>query len=382
VSARPPKTDERVVAEAPAGDVETPVVTEPSSEGEDSLFCPSGQAYGGQAVIEGVMMLGRTSWAIAVRRPSGGIARAVYPLEKLGSRHHWLRLPVIRGVVSMYESLTLGIKALGISANVGLEDPNAPDAGQDSVISDASKSAPGAPAEAEGAGADEQSPASVKKEEPAFGWKELLVTVLVAVAFAVGLFVVVPLFVVKYFEETFSNPFVFNLVEGVIRIVIFLLYILVISLLPDLRRVFMYHGAEHKVIHAYESCGRADAERAKAFSTLHPRCGTGFLLLVMVIAVFVFAIVGKPDLLWLVISRLLGIPLIIGVSYEIGIKWLGRHPNGFAARILLWPGLQLQRLTTRQPTPDQLEVAAAALAEVMRMDGTAQLVPRELTAQT
>ena len=159
----------------------------------------------------------------------------------------------------------MGIKALGISANVGLEDPNAPDAGQDSVITGASKRASEAPAEAEAAGADEQSPGAVKKtEESAFGWKELLVTVLVAVAFAVGLFVVVPLFVVKYFEETFSNPFVFNLVEGVIRIVIFLLYIVVISFLPDLRRVFMYHGAEHKVIHAYESCGRPDAEQAKA----------------------------------------------------------------------------------------------------------------------
>jgi uncharacterized protein YqhQ len=161
---------------------------------------------------------------------------------------------------------------------------------------------------------------------------------------------------------------VFNLVEGLIRIALFLLYIIGISLIPDLRRVFQYHGAEHKVIHAYEACGRPDAEQARPYTTLHPRCGTGFLLLVMVIAVFVFAIVGKPSLPWLVLSRIVGILFIVGIAYEIGIKWLGRHPNNWLSRILLWPGLQLQRLTTREPTPDQLEVAAAALDEVIRMD--------------
>jgi uncharacterized protein YqhQ len=206
--------------------------------------------------------------------------------------------------------------------------------------------------------------------------------VIVAVAFAVGLFVVLPLAVVKYFEDTFSNPFLFNLVEGLIRIAVFLLYILAISLLPDLRRVFMYHGAEHKVIHAYEACGRPDAQEARRFSTLHPRCGTGFLLLVMVVAVFVFAIVGKPALPWLVLSRIIGIPLIIGISYEIGIKWAGKHANGLFARILLWPGIQLQRLTTRQPTPDQLEVAAAALEEVMRMDEAERARLSEPAVQT
>jgi uncharacterized protein YqhQ len=160
-----------------------------------------------------------------------------------------------------------------------------------------------------------------------------------------------------------------------------LLYIAGISLLPDLRRVFQYHGAEHKVIHAYESCGRPDAEHARGFSTLHPRCGTGFLLLVMVLAVFVFAVAGKPSLPWLVLSRIIGIPLIIGIAYEVGIKWAGRHPDGFFARILLWPGIQLQRLTTREPTPDQLEVAAAALEEVMRMDEAEQVALKELAAQ-
>jgi len=127
---------------------------------------------------------------------------------------------------------------------------------------------------------------------------------------------------------------------------------------------------------------RPDAQRAVKFSPRHPRCGTGFLLLVMVIAVFLFAVVGKPSLPWLVLSRILGIPLIIGISYEIGIKWAGRHPNGFFARILLWPGIQLQRLTTREPTPDQLEVAAAALEEVMKMDELEHPPLKEVAAET
>jgi uncharacterized protein YqhQ len=332
--------------------------------------------FGGQAVIEGVMMRGRHSWSVAVRRPSGGIARMSYALEPAGERHHWLKLPVIRGVVAMYESLSLGVKALGIAANIGME----PRGAEEPVMAAAQPTAAGPVVDSTAApAAPAEDPAAGKPAVQAFGWKEMAGSLVFAVAFAIGLFVVVPLVVVKAFEETFANAFVFNLVEGVIRIALFLVYILVISLIPDLRRVFQYHGAEHKVIHAYEAHGVPDADRAGGYSTRHPRCGTGFLLLVMVLAVFVFAIVGKPDLIWLVISRIVGIPLIIGISYEIGIKWLGRHPNGLIARVLLWPGLQLQRLTTREPTPDQLEVAAAALEEVMRMEDETEAALKEAT---
>lgn len=327
--------------------------------------------FGGQAVMEGVMMRGRYSWGLAVRRPSGGIALFSFPLTSAGDRHRWLKLPVVRGAVALFESMSLGVKALGMSANVGLEEA-APDAGADAASASASVVSPSA---------RDEKKAAADKPGPAFGWKELAVTLVVAAAFAVGLFVVIPLFVVKQFEETFHNPFVFNLVEGVVRIAIFLLYILGISLIPDLRRVFQYHGAEHKVIHAYEAHGRPDAERAVDYSPLHPRCGTGFLLVVMVVAIFAFAIVGKPSLLWLVVSRIVGIPVIIGISYEVGIKWLGRHPNGLLARILLWPGLQLQRLTTREPTPDQLEVAAAALDEVIKKDEARLVELKEAAAQ-
>ncbi|MFH0916119.1 MAG: DUF1385 domain-containing protein [bacterium] len=352
----------------------------------EAVTCPHDHTFGGQAVIEGVMMRGRHSWGVAVRRPSGGIARVGYPLAPLGARHRLLRLPIVRGVVSLYESLSLGIKALGISANIGLEDsasvsdgaypdPASPPTNPQVTTSDLVSDPASAPASA-------LTPApAAAKESPSFGWKELAVTVIVAVGMAVVLFVVIPLVVVKQFESTFANPFVFNLVEGLIRIFIFILYIVGISLIPDLRRVFQYHGAEHKVIHAYESCGRPDAKHAGGYSTLHPRCGTGFLLLVMVIAVILFAIVGKPSLPWLVLSRIVGIPIIVGISYEIGIKWAGKHPDGFFARILLWPGIQLQRLTTREPTPDQLEVAAAALEEVMRLDQVEQGILGELPVQ-
>lgn len=300
--------------------------------------------FGGQAVMDGVMMRGRYSWGMAVRRPSGGIARFSFPLTSAGDRHRWLKLPVIRGVLALWESLSLGVRAMSISANVGLEA-----AATDAKSGSTARRATG-------------------ERGVSFGWKEMAVTLTVAVALAVGLFIVVPLVVVKHFQATFHNPFVFNLVEGLIRIAVFLVYIGVISLMPDLRRVFQYHGAEHKVIHAYEAYGRPDAERAAGYPPQHPRCGTGFLLTVMVVAIFVFAIVGKPSLPWLVLSRIVGIPVIIGISYEVGIKWLGRHPDGLLARILLWPGLQLQRLTTRQPSPDQLEVAAAALDEVIKRD--------------
>jgi uncharacterized protein YqhQ len=339
--------------------VKEDVATAASQEGTP---CQWEHVFGGQAVMEGVMMRGRHSWGLAVRRPSGGIARFSFPLTSAGERHRWLKIPVIRGVVALFESLSLGVKAMGISANVALEsvDPST----ESAFWIEAKASAKG-------------------KDGPgtAFGRKELAMTVIMAVALAVGLFIIVPLVVVKHFESTFHNPFVFNLVEGLIRIVVFLIYIGGISLLPDLRRVFQYHGAEHKVIHAYEACGRPDAKRAEEYPPMHPRCGTGFLLVVMVIAIFVFAVVGKPALPWLVVSRIVGIPVIIGIAYEVGIKWLGRHPNGIFARVLLWPGLQLQRLTTREPSPDQLEVAAAALDEVIHKDEARLVELKEAAVQ-
>lgn len=341
---------------------------------EGPAACGHEHTFGGQAVIEGVMMRGRHSWGVAVRRPSGGIARVAYPLDPPGSSHPVLRWPVIRGVVALWDSLSLGVKALGISANIGMEEATATESGP-GATEVAETAGPVDAATTEPSGGEHRA-----TESTAFGFKELALTVIVSLALAVGLFVVVPLVVVKHFESTFSNPFVFNLVEGLIRIAIFILYIVGISLIPDLRRVFQYHGAEHKIIHAYEHCGTPDVREAKRYPTLHPRCGTGFLFVVMVIAILLFAVIGKPALPWLVLSRIVGIPVIVGISYEVGIKWAGRHPNGPLARLLLWPGLQLQRLTTREPSEDQLEVAAAALAEVMALDAAQSGAKEAVTA--
>ena len=305
---------------------------------------------GGQAVLEGVMMRGKNSWGLAVRRASGDISCHSFPLVPLAQRYPALKTPVIRGVGVLVESLTLGIRALRLSADYGLESHAAPD--------------PESAESVEGTA-----------EPSSLGWKELAVTFTVAIALAVGLFIVIPLAVVKYFEGTFSNPFVFNLVEGLIRIAIFLAYVSAISLLPDLRRVFEYHGAEHKTIHAYEHGEPLDVEHVSRFTTRHPRCGTAFLLVVMVVAILVFSVVGKPSLAWLVLSRLVGIPIVAGLAYEV-IRYAGRHQTGRFARVVSWPGLALQRLTTREPDADEVEVAIAVLKEVLRVEAGGEPVPK------
>jgi uncharacterized protein YqhQ len=255
-------------------------------------------------------------------------------------------------MVTLGDSLVLGMKALGISANLNLEG-GPEDTGSSTEVS-------------------RQANAEVSS---GLGWREMAVTFVIAIVLAVVLFVVIPLAVVKYFEDIFSNPFVFNLVEGLIRIAIFLAYIAAISFIPDLRRVFEYHGAEHKVIHAYEAGETLDPANAGRFTTLHPRCGTSFLMVVMVVAIFVFALVGKPSLPFLVLSRLIGIPLVAGIAYEV-IRYAGRHKDGLVATILLWPGLMLQRLTTREPSVEQVEVAIVALMEVLRVDEGGEPDPR------
>jgi uncharacterized protein YqhQ len=332
------------------------------------------------------MMRGRHSWGVAVRRPAGDIARVAYPLPPAGSKNRVFRIPVIRGIVALYESMALGIKALGLSANISLEGIEKEEAAVAAASTGQPEAALAGVAETaqEDAASGIHQPATVvevDEQPPAFGWKQLAVTVVAAIGMTVALFIVVPLVVVKQFQDTLSNPILFNLAEGIIRIIIFILYLLAMSLVRDLRKVFEYHGAEHKLIHAYEACGRPDPEYAQRFSTRHPRCGTGFLLLVFVLAVFLFALVGKPSVPWLVLSRLVGIPIIVGIGYELGIKWAGRSKRLWA-RILLWPGIQLQRLTTREPTFEQLQVAAAALEEVIALDTAAVAAQKEELALT
>jgi uncharacterized protein YqhQ len=285
---------------------------------------------GGQAVLEGVMMRGLSSWAVAVRKPDGEIEVSSEPLVSWAKRHRVLRWPVIRGVVALVESLRIGFRALAISANAQIE----PEEGE------------------------EVQPIG------GFTWG---ITVALSVILAVGLFFVVPVGATSLIKDQLGSSVLFWLVEGLLRTAIFIGYLAAISRLRDLRRVFEYHGAEHKTISCYEAGDRLTPARAQRYSRLHPRCGTSFLLVVMVVAIFVFAPLGLPAWYWLLASRIVGIPLIAGLSYEV-IKWAGRNRRKRWVRAVMWPGLMLQNLTTREPDREQLAVAIAALEAVLAVE--------------
>jgi uncharacterized protein YqhQ len=283
---------------------------------------------GGQAVLEGVMMRGVSTWSVACRKPEGDIQVTSEPIVSWAKRSRILRLPVIRGVVALGESLKIGFKALAISANAQLAD-----------------------------GEEEE-------EIGGFTWG---LTIFFSLLLAVGLFFVIPVGATSLIKDWLGSALLFWLVEGVLRTAIFIGYLALISKLPDLRRVFQYHGAEHKTISCFEAGDELTPSNAQEYSRLHPRCGTSFLLIVMVLAIFVFAPIGLPAWYWLVASRILGIPLIAGLSYEV-IKWAGKHRNKRWVRAVMWPGLMLQNLTTREPDLDQLEVAIRALKGVLAVE--------------
>jgi uncharacterized protein YqhQ len=291
------------------------------------------QTIGGQAVLEGVMMRSPAHWALAVRKPNGEIAEHTTAISSPMARHRIYRLPVIRGVVALGESLTIGFRALAISANYAAQDADADD--KEEVETELSRGA-------------------------------IFFAFAIAIGFAIALFKVTPALITRWLPVETDGWFV--VVEGGIRVSIFVLYILVISLLPDLRRVFQYHGAEHKAINALEAGEELTPENVQRFSLIHPRCGTAFLLWVMVIAIFVFAFIGQPSWPWLIASRILLLPVIAGLAYEV-IRFAGKHTDNRLLMALLAPGLWLQRLTTREPSLDQLEVSIRALREVLRLEG-------------
>ncbi|MGH2978586.1 MAG: DUF1385 domain-containing protein [Solirubrobacterales bacterium] len=376
-----------------SADPTTPAATgngasEPTSEVRlaDGRVMPARDApIGGQAVLEGVMMRGVSTWSVAVRVPQelaaardstngagegephhhlaeeaeialeaaattlagtgpasgngsvGAEGEALGPIEihtesfepAMKKRRLW-RMPIIRGVVALGESLKIGMRALGISANAQLEDP------------------------------DEE-----------LSGKTWGFTIFLSLVFAIGLFFVLPVTLANFWKDDVGSSVAFVVLEKVIRVSIFLGYLYALSFVNDLRRVFEYHGAEHKVIACYEAGEPLEPERAKRFSRLHMRCGTSFLLIVMIIGVFVFAPIGRPDLQWLILSRVVGIVLVAGIAYEI-IRWAGRNRRKRWVRGLMWPGLQLQKLTTREPSLDQLAVAIAALGAVLAVENPAE----------
>jgi len=289
------------------------------------------QAIGGQAVLEGVMMRGPRNWAVAVRKPDGEIAQVAREIDPLMARHWALRLPVVRGVVALGESLAIGFRALSMSANYAVEEEREGD---------------GEPAE--------------------IGRWALIFSFAIAIGFAVMLFKVSPALLTDLLPISSGGWFV--IVEGLIRVSIFVAYLTLLSFIPSLRRVFQYHAAEHKAINAYEAGEDLTPEVTQRYSLIHPRCGTAFLLWVMVIGVFVFALFGRPAWYWLIVSRIALLPVIAGIAYEL-IRFAGKHAENRVLMTALAPGLWLQRLTTREPTLDQLEVSIRALREVLEREG-------------
>jgi len=281
---------------------------------------------GGQAVIEGVMMRGVDWWSLAVRRPDDTIGLHHWPLVSWMKRYPILKLPIVRGVVALVESLAIGVRALTVSANESLGE-----------------------------------------EEQELGKKEIGVTLIIAFAFAVGLFFIAPLFLTGLLEGVLGKGFWFWLVEGCVRVGIFLAYLFIVTQIKDLRRVFEYHGAEHMSIHALEHGEELTVTNVEKYKTLHLRCGTSFLLIVLVVSIFVFAAVGRPAWYLLILSRVVLIPLIAGISYEI-IRFAGRHEANPVIRVIMAPGLALQWMTTKHPDSSQIEVAIAALEKIIELE--------------
>ena len=292
----------------------------------------SSVSFGGQAVLEGVMMRGPSCWSVAVRKPNGEMAEVTKEVRSPMQRHRVWRLPVVRGVVALGESLAIGFRALAISANYAAQEE-----GEDGEVT----------------------------TEISRG--QIIFSFVIAIGFALMLFKVGPALLTNWLPIEGTTLFV--VVEGLIRVTVFILYIALIGLIPDLKRVFQYHGAEHKAINALEAGAELTPQNVQKFSLIHPRCGTAFLLWVMVIGIFVFALVGRPVWYWLIVSRILLLPVIAGLAYEL-IRYAGKHQGNRVLMTLLAPGLWLQRLTTREPTLDQVEVSIRALEEVVRREGS------------
>lgn len=275
---------------------------------------------GGQAVIEGVMMRGFGKVATAVREPDGNINVQVKPVNSISDKYPILKLPFLRGSVTLIESLVLGIKSLSFSAQAAGEE--------DEQLSDT----------------------------------EMAATIIFALGLACVLFIAIPTAATKFLHTLTEDPFTLNLAEGFLRLIIFFAYIAGISLMKDVQRVFQYHGAEHKTISCYEANLPLTVENVKKFPRLHPRCGTAFLLIVMVVSIFVFAFLGWPDLWLRILSRIILLPVVAGIAYEI-IRFAGRSKNSLV-RLAIMPGLWLQYLTTREPDGSMIEVAIASLEAV------------------
>mgnify|MGYP003369513966 FL=1 len=292
-------------------------------------------SYGGQALIEGVMMRGKRYQAMSARLEDGRIVSEVEEFTMLTDRHKFFGLPFIRGTFNMIDSLISGMKALTWSTNVSLAED---------------------------------------EDEEELTPMEIAMTMIVSIGLGILLFFVLPVVIAHYFQPLIPGNFLQNIFEGVVRVVVFLLYLFLISRMKEIRRVFQYHGAEHKSIHCYEAGEALTPENAMKHTRLHPRCGTSFLFIVMVISIFVFALVGVENFAWRMASRIVLLPVIAGVSYEV-LRYCGKHMDKAWVRAIAWPGMQLQRLTTGEPDLEMLEVAIYSLQKVRAREEDETLDP-------
>jgi uncharacterized protein YqhQ len=300
---------------------------------------PEEVLVGGQAVIEGVMMRSPHSYAVAVRRPNGSIAVGQDYLARPTEKHPWLRYPILRGLATLGQAMALGIRALRYSAEHALEDPKAPET------------------------------ATEAKQKPEMGAWMLALNIILSLGFFIVVYKLLPLYMATRLQSRYSvlgNLVVFNFVDGMIRLVLFLAFLTLLAQSKEIQRVFQYHGAEHKVVWAYEKTGRMDVETARASTRFHPRCGTSFLLVVMVIAMFFYMVLPFHSFVGKLIGRLLLLPVIAGVSYEF-IRFAAKS-KGTLWRWASQPGLWLQRITTREPDDSQLETAIKALESAMELE--------------
>ena len=294
------------------------------------MSAEQGHTYGGQAVLEGVMIRGQKNMAVAVRRQDGTIALQSVPLSSFftGSLR---RIPLVRGIITLAETLTLGMRALSYSANVGME-------AEDEELSKGS----------------------------------MAMMLVISMGIAIGLFFVVPVLASRALEGVLGSDLASNVAEGVIRLALFFGYIVLIGRMDDIKRVFMYHGAEHMTVHAQERGDPLELDYIRKYSTAHPRCGTAFLLVVMVVSIVAFVFVGRDPFWWLLLSRIVLIPLIAAISYEV-IRWSGKYSGNPLVRLITGPSLALQALTTKEPDDDQIEIAIAAMNGAL--DADAEVTP-------
>ena len=321
---------------------------------------PNRPLYGGQAVIEGVMIRGARHYSLAVRRPDGAIFCATEPVSSRFSGRA-RRIPFLRGVLILAETLWLGMKSLQRSAVIAAEEPAASSANS----TDAANS--GAPAHPVAAG-DTGGPTPAPAPQSEISNWAMALTIAIALLFGIGIFLILPLLAVRLIDPFLASSVVSNLIEGVIRLAILVGYVAGISAMKDIRRVYAYHGAEHMAVHTYEAGQPLTPDNVRRHPTPHPRCGTAFLLTVAVVSVLVFALLGRPDLEWRILSRIALIPVVAAVSYEI-IRFAGAHRRAWFGQALAAPGLLLQRITTRQPDDGQIEVAITAMAAALAADG-------------